>query len=64
MQRNAMAVWEADAKGETGPSFIERISAETEVQARIPPEKLKELVSLDRHLEHIDEAYRRVGLEG
>jgi adenylosuccinate lyase len=64
VQRNAMAVWEADAKGETGPSFIERISVEEEVQARIPPEKLRELVSLDRHLEYIDEAYRRVGLEG
>jgi adenylosuccinate lyase len=64
VQRNAMAVWEADAKGESGPSFIERISAEKEVQERIPPEKLRELVSLDRHLEHIDEAYRRVGLEG
>jgi adenylosuccinate lyase len=64
VQRNAMAVWEADARGETGPSFIERISTETEVQARISPEKLKELVSLDRHLEYIDEAYRRVGLEG
>jgi adenylosuccinate lyase len=64
VQRNAMAVWEADAKGETGPSFIERISAEAEVQARIPADKLKDLVSVDRHLEYIDDAYRRVGLEG
>jgi adenylosuccinate lyase len=64
VQRNAMEVWQADARGETGPSFIERISAEDEVKARISPEKLRELVSVERHLEYIDDAYRRAGLEG
>jgi adenylosuccinate lyase len=64
VQRNAMEVWQADARGETGLSFIEKIAAEPEVKARISPEKLKELVSVERHLEYIDEAYRRVGLEG
>ncbi|MEO8286862.1 MAG: adenylosuccinate lyase [Chloroflexota bacterium] len=63
VQRYAMEVWDADSKGETGPSFIERIAVDPEVKARISPEKLRELVSVERHLEHIDEAYRRVGLE-
>ncbi len=64
VQRNAMQVWEADSRGETGPTFIERIAAEAEVQARISPEKLQELVGVYRHHEHNDEAYKRVGLEG
>jgi adenylosuccinate lyase len=63
VQRNAMEVWQADARGESSPSFIERIAAEEEVKSRIPTETLKDLLSVDRHLEYIDEAYRRVGLE-
>jgi adenylosuccinate lyase len=63
VQRYAMEVWEADARGETGPSFLERIHADPEVRERIPDEELRELVSVERHLEYIDDAYRRVGLE-
>ena len=63
VQRYAMEVWEADARGETGPSFLERIHADPEVRARIPDDELRALVSVERHLEYVDEAYKRVGLE-
>jgi adenylosuccinate lyase len=63
VQRYAMEVWEADTRGESGPSFLERIHSDPEVRTRIPDEELRELVSLDRHMEHLDDAYRRVGLE-
>ena len=63
VQRHAMQVWDADSKGETGPSFLERIATDEEVRARLTPDQLRDLVSIDRHLQYIDEAYRRVGLE-
>jgi adenylosuccinate lyase len=63
VQRHAMEVWQADARGETGRSFLERISADTEVTSRLSTDQLRDLVSLDRHMEYVDEAYRRVGLE-
>jgi hypothetical protein len=58
-----MEVWEADARGESGPTFLERIHADPEVRARIPGDELRELVSVERHLQYVDEAYKRVGLE-
>jgi adenylosuccinate lyase len=63
VQRYAMEVWEADARGESGPSFLERIHSDPEVRERIPDEALRELMSMERHLEYVDDAYRRVGLE-
>jgi adenylosuccinate lyase len=63
VQRYAMEVWEADARGESGPTFLERIHADPEVRARIPGDELRELVSVERHLQYVDEAYKRVGLE-
>jgi hypothetical protein len=56
-------VWQADAKGETGPNFLERVSRDPEVQQRLSQDELRDLVSLDRHMEHVDAAYRRAGLE-
>jgi adenylosuccinate lyase len=63
VQQHAMAVWDADSKGETGPTFIERIATDEEIRARLSPDQLRDLVSVDRHLQYIDEAYRRAGLE-
>src|SRR5215213_1170402 len=63
VQRHAMLVWDADSKGESGPTFLERIAADEEVRARLTTEQLRDLVSVDRHLKYIDDAYRRVGLE-
>ena len=63
VQRYAMEVWEADARGESGPTFLERIHRDPEVRARIPDDELRDLVSVERHLEYVDAAYKRVGLE-
>jgi adenylosuccinate lyase len=64
VQRHAMEVWERDAKGEAGPTFLERLLDDPEVTARIPGAHLQEIMSVERHLAHLDDAYRRVGLEG
>src|SRR5439155_18802693 len=64
VQGHAMEVWEQDARGEPGPNFIERLRADPRVTERLPDEELHALFSLDRHLMHLDEAYKRVGLEG
>ncbi len=63
VQRHAMAAWDTDSRGETGPTFIERISTDEEVRAHLSTDQLRDLTSIDRHLAYIDEAYRRVGLE-
>ena len=63
VQKHAMAVWDADTSGEPGPNFIERISQDPEVQARLTPDQLRELTGLERHLQYVNEAFRRVGLE-
>ncbi|HEX8218456.1 MAG TPA: adenylosuccinate lyase [Chloroflexia bacterium] len=64
VQRHAMSVWDTDAKGETGPTFLERLMSDGEVMERLTQEQLREITSLERHLAYLDEAYRRVGLEG
>jgi adenylosuccinate lyase len=63
VQRHAMSVWDLDAKGETGPTFLERLMSDHEVMERLTQEQLREITSLERHLAYLDEAYRRVGLE-
>ncbi len=64
VQRHAMSVWDTDAKGETGPTFLERLMSDSEVMERLTQEQLREITSLERHLAYLDEAYRRMGLEG
>lgn len=63
VQGHAMKVWDADAMGEEGPTFLERLHSDPEVTSRLSPEELDKLFSLDRHLAYIDAAYKRVGLE-
>ncbi len=63
VQTHAMQAWELDALGESGPTFLERLIADPQVTQRLPEGQLRELFSLDRHLAHIGEAYKRVGLE-
>src|SRR5688500_3669628 len=64
VQGHAMEVWELDSKGESGPTFLERLMSDAEVTGRLTPDQLRDITSLDRHMEHLDDAYRRVGLEG
>jgi adenylosuccinate lyase len=63
VQRHAMEVWEAHARGEDGPTFIDRLLADPQVTNHLSADRLTEIMSLGRHLGHIDEAFRRVGLE-
>src|SRR5439155_24274435 len=63
VQGHAMSAWELDALGESGPTFLERLAADPQVTERLSESQLKELFNLDRHLAHVDEAYKRVGLE-
>jgi adenylosuccinate lyase len=63
VQRHAMEVWEAHARGEDGPAFVERLLADPEVTTHLSAERLQEIMALDKHLMHIDAAYRRAGLE-
>jgi adenylosuccinate lyase len=63
VQRAARAVAEADAAGTPGPTFVERLSADPAVTAVIQPGELHALMDVSYHLKHIDDAYRRLGLE-
>lgn len=64
VQRHAMQVWEADARGDLDvPTFLDRLRADPEVTSRISPEQLEDITSLDRHMAYVDEAFKRVGLE-
>jgi adenylosuccinate lyase len=63
VQGHAMKVWDMDAQGEAGPSFLQLLHADPEVTSRLSDEQLRDLFSLDRHLAHVDDAYKRAGLE-
>jgi adenylosuccinate lyase len=63
VQRAALAVTRADAAGEPGPSFVERLAADPEVTAHLSPDELAGLLDLGYHLKHIDVAFRRLGIE-
>ncbi len=63
VQTHAMQAWELDALGESGPTFLERLISDPQVTELLSESQLKELFSLDRHLIHVGEAYKRVGLE-
>src|SRR3954463_5062855 len=56
VQRNAMKVWESDG----ALSLLELLTADPEVTALLPPEKLEELFDLGYHLKHVDTIFDRV----
>ena len=58
VQRAAMKTWQ----GET--SLQENLAAEPEIATVIPRDEIDRLCSLDIHFRHIDETFRRLGLEG
>ncbi len=57
VQRAAMKTWQ----GET--SLQENLAAEPDIAAVIPREEIDRLCSLDIHFAHIDETFRRLGIE-
>src|SRR6266487_522726 len=57
VQRAAMKTW----KGEG--TFAENAKLEPEIAARLSPEEIDRLCSLDTHFKHVDEAFKALGLE-
>ena len=58
VQRAAMKTWQGDV------SLQENLAAEPEIAAVISREEIDRLCSLEIHFAHIDETFRRLGLEG
>jgi adenylosuccinate lyase len=57
VQRAAMKTW----RGEK--SFLESAEAEPEITGELSAEEIEQLCSLEPHFRHIDETFRRLGLE-
>ena len=58
VQRAAMKTWQGNV------SLQENLAAEPDIAAVISREEIDRLCSLDIHFRHIDETFRRLGLEG
>ena len=54
VQRNAMKVWEH------GADFLTELSGDSEITAKISPQKLAELFDLGYHTKHVDTIFKRV----
>ena len=54
VQKNAMATWQE------GGSFLERLSADSEVTGAIPVAELEKMFDLKPHMRHVDTTFRRV----
>jgi len=57
VQRAAMKTW----KGEG--TFAENAKREPEITAKLSPEEIDRLCSLDIHFKHIDTTFKALGLE-
>ncbi len=57
VQRAAMKTWRDEA------SLQENLAAEAEIAALLSREEIDTLCSLDIHFAHVDETFRRLGLE-
>jgi adenylosuccinate lyase len=56
VQRAAMATWQGEK------SLQENLVAEREITAKIPPDEISRLCSLDHHFRWVDETFRKLGL--
>ncbi|MGH7937800.1 MAG: adenylosuccinate lyase [Bryobacteraceae bacterium] len=56
VQRAAMKTWQCDK------SFAENAKAEPEITARLSPNEIDKLCSLEIHFRHIDDTFRKLGL--
>ncbi|MBA2127344.1 adenylosuccinate lyase [Hyphomicrobium methylovorum] len=54
VQRNAMKTWEQ------GKDFLAELTADKDVTAKVPPDKLAAMFDLDYHTAHVDTIFRRV----
>jgi len=57
VQRAAMKTWQG------GQSLETNLVAEPEITALIPPDEIGRLCSLEHHFRHVDETFRKLGLE-
>ena len=57
VQRAAMKTWQGDV------SLQENLAAEPEVAAHLTRAEIDALCSLDIHFAHVDETFRKLGLE-
>ena len=57
VQRAAMKTWSGEG------TFGENAKAEPEIAARLSPEEIDRLCSLDIHFEHVDGTFKALGLE-
>ena len=58
VQRAAMATWAGE-----GGSLAENLAREPVVAGALTPEEIARLCSLEHHLRHVDDAFRRLGLD-
>jgi adenylosuccinate lyase len=56
VQRAAMKTWQGDKP------LQENLLAEDEITAKIPPDEIAQLCSLEHHFRHVDETFRKLGL--
>jgi adenylosuccinate lyase len=57
VQRAAMRTWKCEG------TFAENAKGEPEIAARLSPEEIDGLCSLDIHFKHVDETFKALGLE-
>lgn len=63
VQKHAMKVWDELSTGKSPDevtSFEERIRSDKDITCLLPPERLHSVLSLDRHLAHVDTIFERV----
>src|SRR5438270_9998662 len=57
VQRAAMKTWKGDG------SFAENAKAEPAISAKLSPDEIDRLCSLDVHFKHVDETFKALGLD-
>jgi adenylosuccinate lyase len=56
VQRAAMKTWQGDK------SLLENLVVEEEITAKIPPDEITKLCSLEHHFRWVDDTFRKLGL--
>jgi adenylosuccinate lyase len=62
VQRNAMKTWEAKHAGRPDANFKVQLAGDPDVANLLTPAELNELCSLQFHLKHVKEHFRKLGL--
>jgi adenylosuccinate lyase len=62
VQRNAMKTWEVKHAGRDDADFVKQLGSDPEVTKHLTARELEKLCSLDFHLKHVKERFKKVGL--